>query len=36
MATLDVAACRVSGRPGPLKIEAAKVTGDINDFPNEM
>src|ERR1700737_3501889 len=33
---LDVTARRISRRPGPLKIEAAKVAGDIADFADEI
>ena len=33
---LEMAACRISGRPGPLKIEAAEVAGDVDDFADEI
>ena len=33
---LDVTACRVSRGPGPLKIEAAEVTGDVDDLADEI
>src|ERR1700736_4657751 len=35
-AALDVAARRMARRPRPLKIEAAKVTGDIDHLADEI